>query len=38
MLNVFEKIFIGSALIIAFLMILICIIGIGKLVIALITV
>ena len=38
MLNIFEKIFIGSALIIAFLMILICIIGIGKIIIHAITV
>lgn len=37
MLNIFEKIFIGSGLIIAFLLILLCIVGIGKLVIALIT-
>lgn len=37
MLDIFEKIFIGSALIIAFLIILLCIVGIGKLVIALIT-
>ena len=37
MLNIFEKIFIRSAFIIGFLLILICIIGIGKLLIALIT-
>lgn len=37
MLDIFEKIFIGGALIIAFLLIFLCIIGIGKLVIALIT-
>ena len=36
--NILEKVFIGAGLIIAFLMILICIIGIGKLVIVLITV
>ena len=38
MLNIFEKIFIASAAIIVFLLILICIIGIVKIIIAAITV